>query len=264
MPGQPLISCLMVTLPVPGRLEGLKRSLDCYLRQTHERRELVVVMDRAAGAGGEAVEAHIASLGRDDLRMVKPHGALTLGALRNISLASAAGDVVCQWDDDDLHHPERLERQFAALARSDAEGLCLQEVMQFFPSERALYGANWRATEATAHPGTLMAWRRSPIRYPETGAAARLGEDLEVVRQMQRRGGFGVLAGAPHLYVYVSHGGNSWNEAHHRMLATRLGLSQGLLRRREAALREGLAAFDFGPGAVTVQGANGPAFVLRA
>jgi hypothetical protein len=27
-------------------------------------------------------------------------------------------------------------------------------------------------------------------------------------------------------------------------------------------LREGLAAFDFGPGSVTVRGSNGPAFVL--
>jgi glycosyltransferase involved in cell wall biosynthesis len=252
----------MVTLPVAGRLAGLKRSLAGYLGQTHGRRELVVVVNGGEADAAAAIEAHVASLGRDDIRIVAPAGTLSLGALRNISLDAARGEVVCQWDDDDLHHPERLARQLTALAGSGGEGVCLQEVMQFFPAERGLYCTNWRATEATAFPGTLMAWASAPIRYPETGAAARLGEDLEVARAMQRRGGFAVLAGAAHLYVYVSHGGNSWNAEHHRMLAASLGLSQGLLRRRETALRDGLAGFDFGPGPVTVRGAGGPAFVL--
>ena len=263
MPAQPLISCLMVTLPIPGRLEGLKRSLDCYVWQTHARRELVLVLNGGEADAVAAIEAHVASLGRDDIRVVAPDGTLTLGALRNISVAAARGDAICQWDDDDLHHPERLERQLAALAESGAEGVCLQEVMQFFPAERTLYCTNWRGAEATAFPGALMAWTRAPIEYPESGEAARLGEDLEVVRQLQRRGGLGVLAGAPHLYVYVSHGGNSWNADHHRMLATSLGLSRGLLRRREAVLREGLSAFDFGPDPVTVQGVSGPAFTIE-
>ena len=254
----------MVTLPVPTRLEGLKRSLACYTGQTHARRELVLVLNGGDADAAAAVEAHVASFGRGDIRVLAPGGTLTLGALRNLSLGAARGEVVCQWDDDDLHHPERLRRQLAALAESGAEGVCPQEVMQFFPAERGLYCHNWRATEATAFPGALMAWTRAPIEYPETGEAARLGEDLEVVRQLRRRDGLGVLAGAPHLYVYVSHGGNSWNADHHRMLATSLGLSRGLLRRREAALRDGLSAFDFGPDAVTVQGANGPAFTIAA
>ena len=257
-----LISCLMVALPVPERLDRLKQSLAAYIEQTHGRRELVLVINGGEPAAAAAIKAHVAALGRRDIRIIEPPGTLTLGALRNLSRASAEGEVVCQWDDDDLSHPERLERQLAALVQSGAEGVCLREVMQFFPAERRLYGANWRATEAQAHPGTLMLWSWSPAAYPETGARSRLGEDLDVVLQLQRRGAYGVLAGVPHLYVYVSHGGNSWDEAHHRMLATSLGLSQGLLRRRESALREGLAPFDFGPGAVTVQGANGPAFTL--
>jgi hypothetical protein len=67
----------------------------------------------------------------------------------------------------------------------------------------------------------------------------------------------------PHLYVYVSHGENSYGNDHHEMLAARLGISRALLLRREAQLREGLRPFDFGPGDVTVQGYNGPAFTLR-
>jgi glycosyltransferase involved in cell wall biosynthesis len=262
---EPLISCLMVTLPVRDRFAGLKQSIAGYLAQTHGRRELVVVLDGATPEPTtDKIRAHLATLGRDDIRILEVAGTQTLGALRNFSKASALGEVVCQWDDDDLHHPERLQRQLAALVRSGAEAVCLQEVMQFFPAERSLYCTNWRATEAKAHPGTLMRWSRSEALYPETGERARLGEDLDVVLQLQRRGAYDVLAGAPHLYVYVSHGGNSWNDGHHRMLADTLGLSRGLLSRREASLRQGLAPFNFGLGAVTVQGANGPAFVLGA
>ncbi len=257
-----LISCLMIALPVPERFERLKQSLATYLQQTHERRELVLVVNGGEPAAAAAIKAHVTALGRQDIRILEPPGTLTLGALRNLSRTAASGDVVCQWDDDDLSHPERLERQLAALVDGNAEGICLQEVMQFFPAERWLYCTNWRATEAAAHPGTLMLWSRSSIAYPESGARSRLGEDLDVVLQLQRKGTYATLAGAPHLYVYVSHGANSWDAAHHRRLATSLGLSRGLLRRRESTLRDGLAPFDFGPGAVTVQGANGPAFTL--
>jgi glycosyltransferase involved in cell wall biosynthesis len=253
----------MVTRPSPGRLDGLKQSLLGYAGQTWRRRDLVVVVDAAAqGSAIAAAKAEIAALGREDIRILEPETGQSLGALRNISTSGARGEVFCQWDDDDLYHPERLERQLEALIRSGAEAVGLQEVMQFFPSDRSLYCTNWRATPATAHPGTLMRWAASPVAYPETGAAASLGEDLDVVMQLQRRGAFAVLAGAPHLHVYVSHGENSWDGGHHRMLADSLGLSQGLLRRREAPLREALSVFDFGPGEVTVRGPAGPAFVM--
>ena len=46
------------------------------------------------------------------------------------------------------------------------------------------------------------------------------------------------------------------------MLAARLGLSKGLLLRREASILENVGAIDFGPGPVTVGGPNGTAFTL--
>ena len=71
---------------------------------------------------------------------------------RNISRESARGDIHCQWDDDDLHHPERLERQFDyLLLQAGCEAVCLQETMQFFPRARALYCTNWRAVPPTKY-----------------------------------------------------------------------------------------------------------------
>ncbi len=76
------------------------------------------------------------------------------------------------------------------------------------------------------------------------------------------RGGLGTLAGAPHLFAYVSHGSNSWHDEHHRMLARQLAVSRGVLRRHEPPLRAGVAGLDLGPEPVQVQGANGPAFEI--
>lgn len=262
MPDAALVSCLMVTLPSAGRLAFVKRSIAAYCAQTHAPRELVMVLDQGPAEARAAIAGHVASLGRDDIRIVAAPGPMTLGALRNLSRESARGVVHCQWDDDDLHHPERVERQLAALDEGGAEAVCLQEVMLYFAATRELYWTNWRAAEPTVMPATLMCRAAAPVRYPETGETARRGEDTAVCLQLLARGGLRPITDAPQLLVYVNHGANTWNDDFHRMLAERLGLSQGLLRRREARIREMLAGVDFGPGAVTVRGPNGAAFSL--
>jgi glycosyltransferase involved in cell wall biosynthesis len=263
MPDQPLISCLMVALPVPERFVGLKRSVEDYLRQTWPKRELVIVLNGGEPTVAAAIRNHAAGLGRTDIRVVEPPDELPLGALRNISRAEARGGILCQWDDDDLYHPERLELQAAALIESGAEAICLEQVMQFFPDERLLYCDNFRSAPEGGFAGSIMSWASAPIDYPETGPGARLGEDTAVALQLKARGAFAVLSDHAHLYVYVSHGGNSWDDAHHRVIPSQHGFTQGLLRRREAAFRAGLAAIDFGSGPVTVQGSNGPAFIIQ-
>jgi glycosyltransferase involved in cell wall biosynthesis len=261
--GRPLVSCLMVTLPIPERLAALKRSLAGYGGQTWADRELVVVLDRGTAEGRAGVRRAVAALGRSDVRIVEPPARHTLGALRNLGWREAAGEIVCVWDDDDLHHPERLQRQVAALIVSGRPASCLQEVMQYFPASRRLYLTNWGGTPLAVKPASLVCRRSAPVRYPETGPEAAVGEDLVLLQALQAQGGVHALAGSPHLYVYVSHALNTCGEAHHRMIADRLAVSQGLLRRRETAIREGLAPFEFGAGAVSVEGRNGPGFTLE-
>jgi glycosyltransferase involved in cell wall biosynthesis len=258
MPDQPPISCLMVALPAVRRFERLKRSINDYLRQTWPVRELLIVLNGGDAAAAASIRAYAAGLGRADIRIVEPAGELPLGALRNIAVAEARSEIVCQWDDDDLYHPDRLERQAAALIERGAEAVCLEQVMQFFPVERRLYCDNFSATGETCFPGSILGCAGA-IAYQE---AARLGEDSELVFRLKARGGLGTLPGCPHLYVYVSHGANSWTDEHHRSVPRWHGLSVGLLKRREAQLRAGLGPIDFGPGPVTVQGPNGPAFVI--
>lgn len=257
-----LVSCLMVTLPVPERLRFLEDSVAAYCRQTHANKELIIVTDAGAASDKGAIGTFVASLGRSDIKIVDPPAKLTLGALRNLSAARATGDILCHWDDDDLYHPRRLELQLDALLASSSQAVCLQGVMLYFSGPRTLYCTNWHSTPPKSFPASLMCRRSAPIQYPETGPSSRIGEDMAVALQLQGMGGLHVLADAPHLYVYVCHGRNTFAPDHYRMLADKLAISRGLLIRREAQLRDGLAPYDFGAGDVIIQGSNGPAFVL--
>jgi glycosyltransferase involved in cell wall biosynthesis len=256
------VSCLMVALAVPEREASAKRSIDDFCRQTLANKNLVLVLSGGVESVEQSLRDYVETLGRDDIRVFTQPKGLSLGQLRNFSISVATGDVLCQWDDDDLYHPARLERQLAALIEGNFEAVYLQEVMQYFPASKVLYWTSWRATEAGGHTATMMVRREAPIRYSTEGSTARLGEDLEVARMLVARGRVGYVAAKPHLYVYVSHGANSWDEGHHRMLAEKLSISQGLLRRREAQVREGMAAHGFGRDTVTVTGNNGEAFRL--
>jgi glycosyltransferase involved in cell wall biosynthesis len=252
----------MVTLPSPRRLAFLKRAIGAYCAQTYAPRELVMVLDQGSADAKAAIMAHVAALGRDDMRIIEAPREMSLGALRNLSRASALGDVHCQWDDDDLHHPRRVELELAALTATGAAAVCLEEVMLLLTASADLYWTNWRAAEPTVMPATLMCLATAPVRYPESGPKSRLGEDTDVALQFIQLGGLHSLRDAPHLFVYVGHGANTWGADFHPMLADRLGLSRGLLLRREARIREGLREIDFGLGPVTVRGPNGVAFTL--
>jgi glycosyltransferase involved in cell wall biosynthesis len=258
----PLISCLMICLPVPQRVAGFKLSVEDFLAQSHPRKELVIVINGGEPATRQSITSFVESLQRPEVRIVEPQGLLTLGALRNVSLAAAHGDYCCQWDDDDRHHPQRLAAQLQCVSESGKRAVCLEEVVQYFPHDRTLFCINWKATDVRSFPGSLFSDKRLAIRYPETGETANRGEDRVVLLQLLDRNELCTLPASPHLYVYVSHGENTWPHDHHRFLADKLSLSKGLLLRREAKLRAGLQPFGDYLSAAVVRGSNGSAFTL--
>jgi glycosyltransferase involved in cell wall biosynthesis len=252
----------MVTMPSAYRAPLLRRSLAAYCRQTHPALELVVVVDTTDPAEAAGIFEMVAALGRNDIRIVVPECKLSLGALRNLSWANAHGEVICQWDDDDLSHPQRVSLQLDALLTSGLPACYLQEFMQYFPAERRLYRVNFRPSPDRIAVNTLMCRRDLAVAYPEAGPEAARGEDTALMQQIRDRGGYHALEGMAHLYIYVSHGRNTWDDGHHRMLVDLMAVSQALLRRSECALRAGLAPFDFEGVDIVVTGRNGDAFTL--
>jgi Anp1/Glycosyltransferase sugar-binding region containing DXD motif/Glycosyl transferase family 2 len=194
----PTVSCLMVT---KGRLPLAERAIRCFLAQTYTRAELVVVDDGADGA----LENHVRALADPRIRLHRlPPEGRTLGELRNIAVDLATGPYVCQWDDDDLYDPERLEVQLAAVLALDATACFLARERLWWPARRKLAISGVRVWE-----GSMLCAKEALPRYPEQ----RRGEDSPVAEAVVR-GGRTVSLDAPELYTYVFHGANTFDEPH--------------------------------------------------
>ncbi|WAP60403.1 glycosyltransferase [Streptomyces sp. S465] len=194
----PTVSCLMVT---KDRLPWARRAVRCFLAQTYPSVELVVVDDSADGA----LEDHVRDLAdpRIRFRRLPPEGR-TLGELRNIAVDLATGPYVCQWDDDDLYDPERVEVQMAALLGLDATACFLARERLWWPKRRLLAVSGARVWE-----GSMVCAKEVLPRYP----AQRRGEDSPVAEAVLRAGRV-VSVDAPELYTYVYHGTNTFDEPH--------------------------------------------------
>jgi len=175
---RPLVSCLMVTR---GRSFPARFAVDCFRRQSWPERELVLVCD----APGTPVEDYCRTLGDARIRVVVPDGpAASLGDLRNLSLRAARGDYVCQWDDDDLYHPQRLELGMLLLQSMRADAMFLSRWVLWSPQARRIGVSGAREWE-----GSMLARRACVPPYP---ALAR-GEDTAVLHAMLGRGRVALL-----------------------------------------------------------------------
>ena len=235
-----MISCLTVTQP--PRLDLLRRAVADFARQVYSERELLIVHDGDPRFGDE-VDVLASAHPNAVIRVLAAPRGLTLGELRNAAIDGARGGFICQWDDDDRYHPLRLELQWNALMRENADCCVLSDQLHWFADCGELYWDDW---DSEAYPmnfvqGTLLARKRDLPRYR---ALAR-GEDtpfmLELLAADQR---IVRLRDCGWSYVYVCHGRNAWNDAHHAAISRLKHLRPARLLAREAALRTRLAEYD--------------------
>ena len=140
---QPLVSCLMVTR---GKLFPSRFAAEWFQRQTYANRELVLICD----APGTEIERHCRELNDPRIRIAYPAApASSLGALRNLSLRAAQGEWICQWDDDDLYHPRRLELGMAVCQSMQADALFLSRWLLWSPLARKIGVSGAREWEAS-------------------------------------------------------------------------------------------------------------------
>jgi glycosyltransferase involved in cell wall biosynthesis len=197
----PLVSCLMVT----GRRPHLAAlAIEAFRRQTYPHKELVIIDDSGSDAVGE-----ILADGDDAIRWIRvPQENKPLGALRNLALAEAKGDLLCQWDDDDLSAPARIERQVRALKAAGAEACGLVRLQLWWPAR------DWIATSSSRVWECALLWRRGAISaYPEI----RSGEDTPPVKSLVASGRVAMID-SPGLYTYTYHGQNTFPDAHWQSL----------------------------------------------
>lgn len=259
----PLISCLMVTR---DRLRLAKSAITSFAVQTHPNRELVIVTD-GEERYRDALARYVEAAGIDGVRFVVPEQQnLPLGQLRNIAVAAARGDIICQWDDDDYSHPERLARQAAFMAGQDAGACLLTNHLQLMEREQLLFWVDWTdggrfQGQDQLAPGTLMMAREVAPGYPEDGASARRGEDSVVLAALFETVPVAHLHDAGHLWLYTYHGANTFPEEHHRRLSS-FGIPRAALLERADVIRGAIAHLPI-PRPAIVAGRDGAAFGIR-
>ncbi len=258
----PMISCLLVTR---DRLSLVKRAIHSYADQTWTNRELVIVTDGTPRFRA-AVESLVRESRIDGVRFVIPgRDDLPLGALRNLSIDSARGEIICQYDDDDVSHPQRLATQAGLMLRSGARACFMTDHLQHLTDQRCVLWIDWtlggkmQGTQRLA-PGTLMMFRDPQFRYPEEGDYAKRGEDSVLLEQLAARIPIAELSGMGHLYLYQWHGGNTFPKEHHYRMA-QCGAPRAFLEERAAQIRDALDYYEIARPAV-VAGPDGPSFYI--
>ena len=195
----PLISCLMVTR---GRYQQARLSIASFLKQTYPNRELVVLDDDSDSRLSEWIKSQANPL----LRLIQlPDERLPLGKLRNFSVDHARGEYVCQWDDDDLNDPLRLEVQLQTMLATDSQASLLARWMIWWPQSQRLALSCYRDWE-----GSLLCMRSLMPRYP---SHFRRGEDTIMLQELIPKVRL-ARVDLPRLYLYVVHGANTF-EANH-------------------------------------------------
>ena len=95
---QPLISCKTITY---GRVDMLEESLHSFLQQDYPNCELVIVND---------YPLQTLKYEHPRIRIVNvPHTFPTIGDKENFATDLCKGDIICQWDDDDIALPNHLQ-----------------------------------------------------------------------------------------------------------------------------------------------------------
>jgi len=215
----PFVSAVCITGKSKYHVEKLlPQAIRSFKEQAYpaERRRLTVLCDDhhvAVQSITEAQEPAIHAVFIDEKR--------TLGALRNAGLrcAVATGStLVLQWDDDDWHHPRRIDQQVEAFRSSGGLPVFLQRQLCYdVPRDVAFV----REFPNTFIHGTILHANTPDLKpYPEGGQEEAVirgrkisTEDTTFLQQWQKGH---VINNPPELYVRFFHGDehNTWDRAH--------------------------------------------------
>jgi len=120
-----------------------------------------------------------------------------------MAIARARGRLICQWDDDDLHHSRYLDYMVGFMEANSVGAAFLIQCTMWWPGRR-----QFSLTKHKLLEGSMVADRSLIPIYPRLGK----GEDTFVTNLVRRRAIVAVRA--PQLYVYTVTGENTWDEQH--------------------------------------------------
>jgi glycosyltransferase involved in cell wall biosynthesis len=205
----PLVSCVMVTR---GNPELVKKSIGYFVNQSWRNKELVIVTDRVSKKLKGVLDAELSEV---TYHLVNVPAGLTLGDYRNISVSNSSGEYICQWDDDDIYHPDRISACMRVLLKSGSSAVFLSRWTMIWPARNLACVSESRIWE-----GSMISRRDVVPVYP----SLKRTEDTEMVDMLCRHHQISLLD-YPKLYFYTVTGENTNTDDHFTGLFNRATLT---------------------------------------
>lgn len=204
------VSCICVTKNRPNHLQD---AVFMFNAQNYINKELVVVCD-----DNDQKSIQIARQNNIQPVLIDSKLSLTLGEIRRVALSQCTGSYVCQWDDDDWYHDNRLSEQMSHLMRFGQSACTLTNWIIYDEEEEKCYLSMHRLWEGSAIISIDIA---RTAQMPAT----KLGEDTIFLNDIIHRVGVLPLT-LPYLYIYRIHKENSWmkHTNHFKMMAAQAQL----------------------------------------
>lgn len=200
----PLISGLCVTR---GKPHMLHRAITCFEEQTYPNKQLVVVYEDDDCKTQAYLKSRSWSAEYKLLQIQVLPVKKTLGELRNLSVSSADGEYVCQWDDDDWYDSDRMSVQMEHIRESGLPACILSRWVVFDSVSQKAYISNRRLWE-----GSILC--RKDIMQQKPYPELSIGEDTAVIDYLAQHKLLAIIEDMPELYIYIYHGGNTWQQQH--------------------------------------------------
>lgn len=177
------------------------------MSQTYLNKELIIlyeeddVLTRELIASKWIMQTQIISL------EIEPESNKHLGQLRNLAIERAKGEYICQWDDDDWYHPERLSYQYNLLRSTTLPASVLGRIIIYDSNSGKAYLSCYRHWE-----GTILCKKETALKYPYSNL--RRGEDTPVINALLQNKILHTDNTFQPFYIYRYHGGNTWDYQH--------------------------------------------------
>lgn len=155
-----------------NRRQWLPKAIQCFLSQTYEPRELLIIAD------GEDVRDLVPVDER--IRLIHLAEARSIGEKRNFGCERAHGEIIAHWDEDDYSAPERLADQIKRLIES-GKAVTGYHTLRFSDGERW-----WRYEGVRNYAlGTSLVYRLDWWKLHKF-RAVHVGEDNAYVEEANR------------------------------------------------------------------------------
>ncbi len=186
-----MVTCLCLTC---NRREWLPRAIACFLDQTYEPRELLIVAD------GEDSISDLVPNG-ERIRLVYLAGRRPIGEKRNFGCAHARGDIIAHWDDDDYSAPGRLADQVDRLSNS-GKSVTNYRNLRFTDGTHQWMNTNWPGGYGTSLAYQRAWWQKHLF------LGVQIDEDWEFVCEAMRHSEF-VVGDAQEFMLATIHPNNT-------------------------------------------------------